>query len=127
VGGLQVTGRGQITAQIQSTKSATYRCRLNDGEFIDCKLHLIGHELIYIFEGADGQIFQNLVSGRYTLFIEANRIEDTREFATDFAGPITMAIGIDTDNSRAFGNVKILHDHVTGTNIYSCMFWKSKH
>lgn len=82
---------------------------------------------MYNFEGVDGQVFQNLDSGRYTLFIEANGTEDTRKFATDSVGPITMSIGINTPNSRAFGNVKFLHDHVTGTNIYSCMFWKSKH
>ena len=60
------------------------------------------------FKGVDGQVFQNLVSRRYTLFIEANGTVDRREFATDVVGPISMAIGIDTDLTRAFGKVKNL-------------------
>ena len=37
MGGLQVVGVGAIAVQLDATKSATYRCRLNDGEFVDCK------------------------------------------------------------------------------------------
>ena len=39
-GELQVTGVGEIAVQIRSSKSATYRCKLNDREFVDCKLHI---------------------------------------------------------------------------------------
>jgi len=58
------------------------------------------------FKGVDGQVFNNLASGRYTLFIEANGTADSREFATDFAGPVSMGIGIDSDRTRAFGKVE---------------------
>ena len=38
MGGLQVVGAGAMAVQLQATKNATYKCRLNDyGEFIDCK------------------------------------------------------------------------------------------
>ena len=37
MGGLQVVGVGAIAVQLEATKDATYRCRLNDGEFVDCK------------------------------------------------------------------------------------------
>ena len=37
MGGLRVVGVGEIAVQLDATKNATYRCRLNDGEFIDCK------------------------------------------------------------------------------------------
>ena len=37
MGGLQVVGVGAIAVQLGATKDATYRCRLNDGEFVDCK------------------------------------------------------------------------------------------
>ena len=37
MGGLQVAGPGAISVQLDATKNATYRCRLNDGEFVDCK------------------------------------------------------------------------------------------
>ena len=36
-GGLQVVGVGAIAARLQASKNATFRCRLNDGEFVDCK------------------------------------------------------------------------------------------
>lgn len=37
MGGLQVVGVGAIAVRLEATKDATYRCRLNDGEFVDCK------------------------------------------------------------------------------------------
>ena len=37
MGGLQVVGVGAIAVQLEATKSATFRCRLNDSEFVDCK------------------------------------------------------------------------------------------
>ena len=37
MGGLQVVGAGEIAVQLEASKNATYRCRLNDGEFVDCK------------------------------------------------------------------------------------------
>jgi len=67
-------------------------------------------------EGVDGQVFQNLDSGSYTLFIEANGTADTREFAFDSVGPITVSIGRNTAVSRAFGNMKCL--------IQSCNWYK---
>ena len=38
MGGLQVVGPGAISLNLEATKNATYRCKLNDGDFADCKL-----------------------------------------------------------------------------------------
>ena len=37
MGGLQVVGAGAIAVELQASKHATYACRLNDGEVVDCK------------------------------------------------------------------------------------------
>ena len=39
MGGLQVAGVGAIAIELQATKNATYRCRFNDGEYVDCKCY----------------------------------------------------------------------------------------
>ena len=37
MGGLQVVGIGALAVELQASKNATYRCRLNNGQFVDCK------------------------------------------------------------------------------------------
>ena len=32
-----MVGAGAIAVHVVATKTATYRCRLNDGVFVDCK------------------------------------------------------------------------------------------
>ena len=36
-GGLQIAGPGAISVQLETSKNATYRCRFNDGEYVNCK------------------------------------------------------------------------------------------
>ena len=55
------------------------------------------------FEGFDGQVFQNLTAGAYTLFIEAAAIENTNEVAYDTVGPIVLAIGTNATISETIG------------------------
>ena len=58
---------------------------------------------MYIFKGLDGQIFQNLTAGAYTLFIEATSKENTNEVAHDTVGPVVLAIGPNATISETIG------------------------
>ena len=108
MGGLEIVGIGAIAVQLQATKSATFRCRFNDGEYVTCKQHtdiLIysrTRTLIYC-KGVNGQVFRNLTSGTYTLFIEATAIDNTKEVAYDTVGPVIFLYGIETTSISARG------------------------
>ena len=54
-------------------------------------------------KGADGQVFQNLTAGTYTLFVEATATENTDEVAYDTVGPVVLAIGANATVSEAIG------------------------
>ena len=59
---------------------------------------------IYYCKGDDGQVFQNLTAGTYTLFVEARATENTNEVAFDTVGPVVLAIGANATVSEAIGN-----------------------
>ena len=132
MGGLQVVGAGAIAVQLQASKNATYRCRLNDGEFVDCKQYIdISTYYTYLCilihcKGVDGQVFQGLTAGTYTLFIEARAI-GTDEVAYDTVGPVVLAVGAGASVSEAIGNYMITQRgyFVTSCLSCSCMFWKT--
>ena len=42
-GGLQVVGVGAIAVDLRASKNATYRCRLNNGQYVDCKLNIYNY------------------------------------------------------------------------------------
>ena len=54
-------------------------------------------------KGVDGQVFQNLTAGTYTLFVEATATENTDEVAYDTVGPVVLAIGANATVSEAIG------------------------
>ena len=58
--------------------------------------------LIYC-KGVDGQVFQDLTAGTYTLFVKAEAIENTNEVAYDTVGPIVLVIGANATVSEAVG------------------------
>ena len=58
--------------------------------------------LIYC-KGIDGQVFQDLTTGTYTLFVKAKAAENTNEVAYDTVGPIVLAIGANATVSEAIG------------------------
>ena len=41
MGGLEIVGVGAVAVQLEATKSATYRCRLNNREYESCEQTLI--------------------------------------------------------------------------------------
>lgn len=65
-------------------------------------------------QGVDGQVFGNLSSGSYTLFIEARAIENTNEVAYDTAGPVILAAGANASISEAIGK----NTHLLATHTY---------
>lgn len=107
-GGLQVVGFGAIAVQLRASKNATFRCRLNDGMFVDCKkpdtLHTFIITCVSIHcKGVDGEVFRDLPAGTYTLFIEATGTENTNEVAYDTVGPIRLTVGGNATTSEAIG------------------------
>ena len=107
MGRLQVVGVGAIAVQLGATQDATYRCRLNDGEFVDCKCYLIicAFTFTYILKGVDGQVFRGLAAGTYTVFIEATATNNTNEVAHDTFGPAYLAAGANASISEAIGKL----------------------
>ena len=56
-----------------------------------------------IFKGVDGQVFQYLVAGTYTIFIEATASDNANEVVFDIVGPILLAAGANASISEAIG------------------------
>ena len=68
-------------------------------------IDIVMDSVIMIYcEGVDGQVFDNLTAGSYSLFIEATAIENTNEVAYDRIGPIVLAIGANASISEAIGS-----------------------
>ena len=56
-----------------------------------------------IFKGVDGQVFQHLAAGTYTIFIEATASDNTNEVVYDTVGPVLLAAGANASISEAIG------------------------
>ena len=54
-------------------------------------------------KGVDGQVFQDLTAGTYTLFVKAEATENTNEVVYDTVGPTVLAIGTNATVSEAIG------------------------
>ena len=68
-------------------------------------IDIVMDSVIMIYcEGVDGQVFDNLAAGTYTLFIEATATENRNEVAYDRIGPVVLALGANATNSEAIGS-----------------------
>ena len=61
--------------------------------------------MIYYCTGVDGQVFDGLAAGGYTLFIEATAVDNRNEIAYDVVGPIVITAGAGADRSQAIGKM----------------------
>ena len=61
--------------------------------------------MIYYCTGTDGQVFDGLAAGEYTLFIEATAVDNQNEVAYDVVGPIVIIAGAGADRSQAIGKM----------------------
>ena len=57
-----------------------------------------------LLEGVDGQIFDNLNAGTYTVTIEARGIENMQDIASYTIGPVVVA-GVNATANEAIGNI----------------------
>ena len=114
MGGLELVRVGAIAVQLEASKNATYRCRLNNGEYVTCEQILVYiHSYIYVLiccKGIDGQVFSGLVAGQYTLFIEATAVDNVNEVAYDTVGPVVIVAGVGATPREARG--KCLDNHL---------------
>ena len=114
MGGLELVGVGAIAVQLEASKNATYRCRLNNREYVTCEQILVYiHSYIYVLiccKGIDGQVFSGLAAGQYTLFIEATAVDNVNEVAYDTVGPVVIVAGVGATPSEAIG--KCLDNHL---------------
>ena len=60
-------------------------------------------------KGVDGQVFDGLVAGEYTLFIEATAVDNTNEVAYDTVGPVVIIAGVGASASEAIGKCPDSH------------------
>ena len=99
LGRLGLYNSSAIQISVQSTKDATYECRLNDwnnGSYFPCK-HFRSSILFYLFwycafSGNNGDIIA-LPPNTYNLTVRATSTDDHLQTATDVAGPITLTGG----------------------------------
>ncbi|XP_065918054.1 uncharacterized protein [Dysidea avara] len=78
-GRLSLINSTTLQISIRSTKTATYRCKLNDMPYFSC---------------SDGDIVTNIpVPMNYTLMVEATSTNDSNQNATDTVGPISLSGG----------------------------------
>ena len=91
LGRLRLVNCTAIQISIQSTKDATYRCRLNNGKYFSCKHFRIVLLLWYMYIlGNDGDSIAWLLPNTYTVMVEATSNDDPPQFASDIAGPVIL-------------------------------------
>lgn len=86
--------------------------------------------LIY-FKGVDGQVFDGLAAGTYTIFIEATATNNTNEVVVDTVGPVLLAAGGNATTSEAIGKYSYLSATLRLAAFLllpscSCMLWKTR-
>ena len=85
--------------------------------------------LIY-FKGVDGQVFDGLAAGTYTIFIEATATNNTNEVVFDTVGPVLLAAGANATTSEAIGKYSCCLLATLRLAAFlpllscSCMLWK---
>ena len=79
----------------------------------------------FLYIGVDGQVFDGLNPGTYTITIEARGIENMQDIALYAIGPVSIVAGVNTTANEAIGKI-ILSLYLTTPSclLFSCMLWK---
>ena len=116
-----------VIPYIQSTLSATYRCRLNDGEYFSCKVYLCVYFVQYLshFTGSDSEIIVNLSRGKYSLTVEATSIDNNALMASEVLSPAFL-FGPDVVEGQSAASTYVIRYSSLCVKLTFCsfMFWQ---
>jgi len=89
---IEVINGTSISLHIQSSKPATYNCRLNDEDYFPCELFILltNSTQVVVFVGDDQFVIRDLARGNYTLTVEATATDDSSQLAYTVIGPVLV-------------------------------------